>query len=414
MCQDHATPSGPSEPKQHEDDGDRSEPFPWDAGVFDAHCHPTDTMSSIQLIPNMQARCLTIMATRSQDQHLVAQVAGSHAVTSRDELDVKDGSAKLVPAFGWHPWFSHQLFDDTVAQPSYNPPESSEDDEAAVRAAKKAHYQAVLAPSPEDAGFIDSLPIPLSISTFTKATRENLSKHPLALVGEVGLDKAFRLPRQWNADDAASRDDALTPGGREGRLLSPQRVAVPHQQAILKAQLALAGEMGRAVSLHGVQGHGVLFDTVSSCWKGHEHRPTPRRQRRLVAPGAEDDDDDEIDDEKPSVGGKPYPPRICLHSYSGGVEVLKQWFHPTVPAKIFVSFSTAINLGTDTSRSKFNDVVKAVPENRILVESDLHTAGDAMDGYLEDMYRRVCHIRGWQLKDGVARIRRNYEEFIFG
>ncbi|KAM0257535.1 hypothetical protein ACHAQJ_004349 [Trichoderma viride] len=415
-----------------------NDPFPWHLGAFDAHCHPTDTMASLASLATLRPQVLAIMATRSQDQHLVAEVAAQHGISDSSlnlnsnssssdssHVDPARKACKVVPAFGWHPWFSYQLYDDSIPNPTYNPENSHTS--AQEEDAKISHYKAVLSPSPKDPSFFSSLPPPTPLSSLIASTREYLTSFPHALVGEIGLDKGFRLPQQWLPSDASSRDEGLTPGGREGRLLSPYRVQMKHQQVVLQAQLRLAGDMGRAVSVHGVQAHGVLYDTIAACWKGHEKKLLSRREKKRIAPGAEEessDDESENDDDddnkekkakkKTPVLGKPFPPRICLHSYSGSADMLKQWLHPSVPSTVFVSFSTAVNLGTDGGRAKLDAVVSAVPDDRILVESDLHMAGDEAEAMLEDMYRLVCEIKGWDLERGVRIIGKNFEEFICG
>ncbi|KAL2848096.1 hypothetical protein BJY01DRAFT_212257 [Aspergillus pseudoustus] len=379
--------------------------FPWEIGVFDAHCHPTDTMSSIADIPRMKATTLTVMSTRGEDQDLVLQVA--------KDLD-KDSTAtenpRMLPCFGWHPWFSHQIIDDTADNSNL---------QGSGAEIKKAHYSRVLKPSPDDA-FISSLPEPKPLSQVISETRSRLLVFPAALVGEVGLDRAFRLPQPWTQEEIDFRNEEMTPGSREGRRLSPHVVRIEHQKAILEAQLRLAGELQRPVSVHSVQGHGAVFELFKSLWKGHERKIASRRERkrRHSAAGAHagsDTEGDEDGEESNNSQGKqplPFPPRICMHSYSGPVETLKRFLQQSNPSDVYFSFSDVINFGHQSEKSVA--VIKALPDDRVLIESDLHIAGDEMDERLEQVTRQVCDLRGWGLKQGVQQLADNWNRFAYG
>lgn len=368
----------------------------WEVGVFDAHCHPTDIMTSIESIGSMKPRVLTVMSTRAQDQDLVASTASRYCLQSWDDLDT---GRFVVPAFGWHPWFAYQLYDDRG--------EASE-------ISAEGHYRGVLTPSPEDQSFWAAFPKPKALSTFLAETERRLLDHPFALVGEIGLDRAARLPVFSIADLDSSTvykhiDGDYTPGTRENRPLSPYRVTMDHQKIILRAQLELAAKHKRAVSVHSVQAHGVVFDMLQSMWTGHEKPSKSKQKRQRSAANAH-----EIQDRlESSAKDLPYPPRICMHSYSGPVDPLKQLLAPNVPAEVYFSFSEVINF-SNASSIKVTEVIKAVPADRLLVESDLHCAGPIMDSLLQDIVLRVCEIRGWTVRHGALQLRRNWESFVFG
>lgn len=390
-------------------------PFPWHLGVYDAHCHPTDIMSNVPEIQNMKARCLTVMATRDEDQDLVISVASKHGVQSANPENWSTAE-RIVPCFGWHPWFAHQMYITNEENKDENTPNLTGN-------AKIAHYQKVLQPSrqdpsEEDLRIFQALPDPTSFSLFLSQARKHLETYPFALVGEVGLDRSFRIPEAWTPDLWATRNSTLTSGGREGRRLTPFRCQPAHQKEILRRQLQLAAEMGRAVSVHGVQAHGLVFEALHELWKGHENEVLSKREmkkRGKDSLGVEVENTNLVREE--SKGPNPYPPRICLHSYSGSASNFKQYLSPAIPIRIFASFSTAINLGDalhEETPAQFEEMIRTVPDGMLLVESDLHTAGEEMDRRLEDIIRRICGIKGWGLEEGVERLGKNWRAFVFG
>ena len=392
---------------------DEVDVFPWHLGVFDAHCHPTDTVSSMNTISTMKARILTIMATRAQDQELVAQFADAYGISKfsiTDLLGLADGTkevcCQVVPSFGWHPWFSHQLYDDSLTRTA--------NDTNIVD--KLLHYKAVIVPSPDDTEFLQSLPDPLPLSHYIARTRLYLEKYPFALVGEIGLDRAFRIPDQSPPGARDANDSALTPGGREGRRLTPYRVHIDHQRRILKAQLNLAGELSRPVSVHGVAAHGILFETLQETWRGYEKKAVSKRARKTsyrdVEAHPKKDENHAKHEILDPLATRPFPPRICLHSYSGPPGPLRQYLRSSIPATVFFSFSEVINFSSMSSKAA--EVIKEIPDDRLLIESDLHCAGERMDDLLERIARSLCQIKQWPLEKGIRQLACNWVQFVFG
>lgn len=193
--------------------------------MFDAHCHPTDTPDTLDLIPSMKTDLLACMSTNFQDIERVESIADW---------------PKVVPCFGYHPWFTWKVYTEEGLE-------------------AKEHYSRVLAgprgSEEELQGFVASQEQPMPFSNYLDLMRQGLEKYPNGMIGEAGLDKPFRVK------------------DKEGDNLTPFRVSLDHQRTILGLQLQLAVDYGRPISLHGVQCHGALLECVTEILKKNPGKP---------------------------------------------------------------------------------------------------------------------------------------------
>ena len=216
------------------------------AHLVDVHCHPTDT-DIPDGFPDLLPIKICAMSTRTRDPPLVRDIA----TRCPDKVIPAFGKCLRIPGkcqpgkvpevlmdvrcIGYHPWFVHQI--------ALTKPQS-----------KREHYESLLlSPSPSEEDLVafekvlENQPEPRLFDDILSEVRTNLLDFPNALLGEVGLDRSVRIPYDYDA----------TP-----RVLSPFYVPFEHQLKILEAQLELAVELRRNVSVHTVKAHDATLQLL--------------------------------------------------------------------------------------------------------------------------------------------------------
>jgi len=173
--------------------------------------------------------------------------------------------AAFFVATGYHPWFSHLI---SITSPAAN----SSDSDASLN--KEEHYRNLFLSSSaptkhsgeassssndnaleiEFRTLLPFLPEPRPLSEVLAEVRENLTAFPNAMVGEVGLDRAFRVPVDYHAIP---------------RVLTSFSIPLEHQLTVLEAQLELAVELGRNISMHSVKAQQATIDLLARMKKKH-------------------------------------------------------------------------------------------------------------------------------------------------
>ncbi|KIM47473.1 hypothetical protein M413DRAFT_22133 [Hebeloma cylindrosporum] len=316
--------------------------------VVDVHCHPTDAPGGVS-VDSMDKLDITIcaMSSMESDQGKVRELGTRYP-------------EKVVPCFGYHPWFSHLISITPPAARSSDcdapPPPSSPD--------KEEHYRQLFlsssAPTEHSIGasssndnaleiefrtLLPSLPEPRPLSQVLAEARENLVAFPSAMLGEVGLDRAFRVPVDYHAAP---------------RVLTSFSIPLEHQIALLEAQLELAVELGRNVSIHSVKAQQATIELLARMKKKH---------------GAERWN------------------RISVDMHSCGLSPQTWRDLERKHENIFLSLSTVINHKHANHRS----LIASCSPNRILVESDYHDITKCTS-QTWDMIKIVAEVKGWPIE----------------
>ncbi|KAI0964243.1 hypothetical protein AcW1_001106 [Taiwanofungus camphoratus] len=312
--------------------------------VVDVHCHPTDSAFSPEAMAALPIR-ICAMATRQSDQGLVRALAEAYP-------------GKVVPCFGYHPWFAHWIA-------------------LAPAPSKEAHYRALLlgaSPTPEHAAAFERLlahlPEPLPLPSLLADLHANLAAFPHAMLGEVGLDRACRIPYAPPADPPYA--DA---GAGARRELSSFATPLAHQLAVLEAQLAIAVALRRSVSMHSVKAQQATAGLLD--------RMRARHGRGWARIGVD--------------------MHSCGLSAQTWADIEKR--HPNV----FLSLSTAINARSPAHRA----LIAACAPERILVESDFHDVRYAAP-YTWDMLHTVAEVKGWRVESSGEEVEASAESAEWG
>ncbi|KAF7303168.1 TatD DNase family Scn1 [Mycena kentingensis (nom. inval.)] len=284
------------------------------------------------------------MSTNHQDQRLVRELAQKYP-------------EKIIPAFGYHPWFSHFI-------------------SLTHNVEKRVHYEKLFLKNTSLDSITDfedllpHLPDPITLDSVLEDLRTNFASLPAdspRVLGEVGLDSIFRVPHDYHASP---------------RTLTPFTIPLEHQLAVVEAQLDLAVELGAAVSFHSVK-----------CPEATSTLLLRLKQRH---------------------GDQWNRTRIDIHSCSMSPDSLKQL--QRAHRNCLMSISTTINAKSRHLRP----LIAACAPDRLLIESDYNNIDNSTAQCLE-ILNIVSEVRGWPIETewvesetegAVHRLEANWEAFV--
>ncbi|WVW86580.1 hypothetical protein I302_108630 [Kwoniella bestiolae CBS 10118] len=294
MCTQHDDPSSStssSQPRSTNDKKDQVEIPDWEniqlppdhvlSHLTDAHCHPTDLTHKPEVYDQVKLGGLASMATIVGDQDKVRALSEERGwYDTKQKGKGKEGKGVgVIACFGYHPWFTHLY---TLSDPSSHP-------------SKEDHYFSLFSPKSQNhkdllSQLIPFLPDPIPFEPLLQKSREDIQRSieqgRMTMLGEVGLDGSARMrwpkaarhlhPDYKHDEDHQQKDDDEKSDDQEGKQeeeewkrLTPFKVPMSHQRALLDRQLDLAVELGVNVSFHSVACAGPSLETLISMRDRH-------------------------------------------------------------------------------------------------------------------------------------------------
>ena len=175
---------------------------------------------------------------------------------------------------------------------------------------------------------------------------------PTSIIGEIGLDTV--------AVDSMG-----------------EKYSWETQLEIFKSMMNMAIELHKPVSIHAVKSFGILIEYFVELDKRSKHTDIA-------------------------------VPSIMMHSFSGSLEVLKRILKlKTIGPKFYFSYSDTINSRSNKTLAK----IKATPNDRILVESDI---GDALlvDKQMESAIEMIALAKDWDTETAIRITMENTQRFL--
>lgn len=199
--------------------------------------------------------------------------------------------------------------------------------------------------------------------------KDLLNEFPNAWVGEIGLDRVAVDRKRMEMDKATNVHNLIK--------IKPKLYPFDTQIVLFREQLKIAVEYDRIVSVHMVKYMGGLVDLFYN-------RNTFFNDSNFKLPR-----------------------RFVLHSFVSKEDTIRLLLNSPNSEKLYFSFSYILM----NKVSWFSSVLKLIPDDRILIETDYESLNDTDNG-ISNIVILISEIKQWSLEKTVDILLQNFNKLI--